>query len=412
MGKKSSPLIMNQDFGKLRMPFLVWMVFISTLVSSVGGTNFLGYNISGYGWVIPLIAALLLLLRNPSKFRFPLRIWLPWVFVVVVYQMFAETEHSFQRSVMLLCPLVVGIAMSKFRLTEHDLEYFLRLCRLMAVALIVLVLTKAGIFLTGILPFTTGLAPEVMTTAILCSLFATKYVFGSKRDLGVWAALAVIPVIAVTRMGMIASAVSLPFTLAPMKLVKRFAFVVLLIVLGISIFYTERVQNKMFYSGEGRLEDVKWANPDFATSGRQFIWENMKAGISEAPWFGNGSNSSEELLLSITPDLTHPHNDWLRLTFDYGYVGSGVFGLTLLLQMLDLYKKARTSSGNRSLLFYTGASSVLIFMLFMLSDNIILYAAFFGNLQFTIIGLAYGSYQPPAENLKTAKPERKLRLKW
>jgi hypothetical protein len=27
----------------------------------------------------------------------------------------------------------------------------------------------------------------------------------------------------------------------------------------------------------------------------------------------------------------------------------------------------------------------------MLTDNIILYAAFFGNLQFTILGLAYGS---------------------
>jgi len=412
MGKKSGPLIMTQDIGKLRMPFLVWMVFISTLVSCVGGTNFLGYNISGYGWVVPLIAAILLLLRNPGQFRFPLSIWFPWVFMVLFYQIFAEAQHSFQRSVMILCPLIIGVAISKFRLDEHDLEFFFKLCRLMALSLIVLVLAKTRVFLTGVLPFTTGLAPEVMTAAILCIIFATKYAFGTKRDLGIWAALAVIPVIAVTRMGMIASAISLPFTLAPLILKKRILFAVVIIIIGINMFYTERIQRKMFYSGEGTIREARWDNPDFATSGRRVIWDSLWKDIEESPWFGHGANSSEEVVSSIAPGLTHPHNDWLRLIHDYGYTGAAVFCLTIIAQLTHMWTRAHRATGHNRNLFYAGASSMLIFGLFMFSDNIILYASFFGNLQFTILGLAYGSYQPRAENLQSAKPGRKLRVRW
>ena len=412
MGKKSGPLIMTQDIGKLRMPFLVWMVFISTLVSCVGGTNFLGYNISGYGWVVPLIVAILLLLRNPSQFRFPVKIWLPWVCMVVVYQIFAEAQNSFQRSVMILSPLIVGVAMSKSRLDEHELEYFFKLCRLMALALIVLVLAKTRVFLTGVLPFTTGLAPEVMTAAILGIIFATRYVLGTKRDLGLWIALAVIPIIAVTRMGMIASAISLPFTLAPLKLKKRILFVIIIIIVGINMFYTERIQRKMFYSGGGTIREARWENPDFATSGRRVIWDSLWKDIEESPWFGHGANSSEEVVSSIAPGLTHPHNDWLRLIHDYGYTGAAVFCLTIIAQLTHMWTRAHRATGHNRNLFYAGASSMLIFGLFMFSDNIILYASFFGNLQFTILGLAYGSYQPRAENLQSAKPGRKLRVRW
>lgn len=409
---------MNLNYAPAKSPAdrqklhpLIWAVLLSTIMSCFGG-RFFDKSISGYGWLVPLFFALVSLLKGPKSFKFPLTIWLPWISVVVVYQFFTDAENSFQRSIMMLTPLVVGIATSRLRIDEQSLFFFLKLCRYTAVALILIVLYKTNLLLSGTLPFRTGLSPEVITGSILCVIFASSYVFGNKQDLAWWAAIAVIPVIAVTRMGMIGAALSLPFTFAPMKLVKRFVFVSLLLIAGSSLFYTERVQQKMFYSGEGRLEDIRWDNPNFATSGRSLIWERMKAEIAESPLLGKGANASEALVSAIAGGLTHPHNDWLRLAYDYGYFGALIFGLTVLWQGFDLLKRARNSSGNTRILLYAGASSMIIFMLFMLTDNIVLYASFFGNLQFTVIGLAYASYKQSIENIKPALRVRKRRIRW
>lgn len=394
-----------------RLHPLIWVVLLSTLASCFGGELF-NKSISGYGWIVPLVYAMVSLLKGKKGFEFPLLLWLPWVSVVVAYQIFASVENSFQRSIMLLTPLVIGLAVSRVRIDESGRIYFLKLCRGFAIALILIVLYKTKMLFTGTLPFVTGLAPEVITGSLLCVIFASSYVLENKRDLAWWAALAVIPVIAVTRMGMAGAALSLPLTFAPMKMIKRFVFVSLLLIAGATLFYTERIQQKMFYSGRGSIEDMKWNNPNFATSGRSLIWDNVIAGIDKSPWFGKGANASETLVSYITGGLTHPHNDWLRLTYDYGFIGAIIFGLTLFWQVLDLLIKARSSTGTTRVLFFAGASSMLIFMLFMLTDNIILYASFFGNFQFTILGLAYASYRQSISTASAAPHAQRRRIRW
>ncbi len=390
---------------------LIWAVLISTILSCFGG-KLLGKSISGYGWLVPLSIALISFLKGPRSFKFPLLVWLPWISVVVVYQIVADAENSFQRSIMLLAPLVIGLAASRIYLDDNGLQLFLNLCRLMAGALIVIVLYKTNLLLSGTLPFRTGLAPEVITGSILCVIFASSYALGNNKDAAWWAAIAVIPLIAVTRMGMTASAMSLPLTLAPMKVAKRLAFLALIAVFGLSFFYTERVQQKMFYSGEGRIEEVKWDNPNFATSGRKHIWDRIAEGIGESPWVGHGANSSEAVVSFITDGLTHPHNDWLRLAYDYGYLGTIVFGMSVIWQSIDLFKRARRALGTSRILFYAGASSMIIFVLFMLTDNVILYASFFGNLQFTVIGLAYGAISVPNFGGRPPIKARKFKIRW
>jgi len=408
---KINPPSAKKTSAYKKLHLLIWAVLLSTIMSCFGGKLF-DKSISGYGWIVPLLVACASLLKGPRGFKFPLMIWLPWISVVVIYQLFAEAENSFQRSIMLVTPLVIGVATSRLYLDEKGLQLFLNLCRFIAGALIMIVLYKTRLLFSGTLPFATGLAPEVITGSILCVIFASSYVLGSKKDVAWWASVAAIPVIAVTRMGMIASALSLPLTFAPMKIAKRFLFVALIAVFGLSFFYTDRVQQKMFYSGEGRIEDMKWDNPDFATSGRKLVWESMEAGIVDSPWFGHGANSSEGLVSSITGGLTHPHNDWLRLAYDYGYFGAVIFGISVTAQIIHALKKALSSMGNARILFYAGASSMIIFLLFMITDNIILYASFFGNLQFTVLGLAYGAYRQSASRVKSASHPRKLRITW
>jgi O-antigen ligase len=400
---------------RIKLPFLVWVIAVSTGIACVGGTSFLGYNIAGYAWAIPLFLSAIIFLRNQGKVWFPVWIWLPWACLVVIYVIFAGAENAFQRSVMLLCPLFIGMTVSKCRIGENELSAFRRLYRYMAASLCVVVVLKTGLLVTGALPEASDLAAPVMTGALLCTLFATNYMFGQKTDLAWWGALAVIPVIAITRMGMIATGLSLPLTFAPMKIFRRVVLTALIISVGYGLFFTERVQKKNFYSGSGTFQDISRDNPNFATSGRNFIWENMQVQIDKQPWFGHGANSSEPFVARITGGLTHPHNDWLRLFFDYGYFGAVIFGLTMALQVLHLIKKGKQSSGEIRILFFAGASSFIAFILFMFTDNIILYAAFFGNFQFTLLGLAYAAHATPMkEDRQALSPKRPFykRISW
>ena len=147
----------------------------------------------------------------------------------------------------------------------------------------------------------------------------------------------------------------------------------------------------MFFSGHGTLTDLRYGNVNFRTTGRSTMWDKMIPEIQEMPLLGHGANASEPFVSRLTGGLTHPHNDWLRLLFDYGYIGTGVFGLCLLLQVLHAYRMAKRTVGKISILFFAAASSFISFFLFMFTDNIILYAAFFGNLHFTVLGIAYAA---------------------
>jgi O-antigen ligase len=243
-----------------------------------------------------------------------------------------------------------------------------------------------------------------MTGSLLCCLFAANYSFGRARDLIWWSAFAIIPVIALTRMGILAAGVSLPLTFAPLNFAKRFVFIFLIFIAGLFVFSTERVQQKMFYGGSGTIQDVRLENPNFATSGRTVMWDALRYEIGKEPWFGHGANGDEVFLFRLFNANTQPHNDWLRLTYNYGYIGVILFGITLLMQLFHAFTRGRNSSGETRTLFYVGASSFLIFSLFMISDNIIYYAAFFGNLQFTILGLAYAAHN--TGEASSASPKR------
>jgi O-antigen ligase len=166
---------------------------------------------------------------------------------------------------------------------------------------------------------------------------------------------------------------------------------VIVALLGLALFYTPRVQEKMFMKGQGTLEDIG-DEKNLETSGRRHMAEVLLLEIAQKPWWGHGANASEELILKLSNgQLTHPHNDWLRFLYDYGIIGAALFLLTTINQVRHLLKKARISEGEIRTFFFAAASSFLPFVLMMFTDNVVLYAAFYGNLQFTIIGLAYAA---------------------
>jgi O-antigen ligase len=382
-----------------KLPLLIWFVVLSAAISgSFGGLDFFGFYIKGYAWFVQIMVSAVFLLRFPKKVSFPWHIWFPWICLVMIYLAFSDYPNALQRSVMMLCPIVVGMAVSIYPIREEEISVFNMLCRYLAIALCIIVIFKTGIYLTGKLPEISGLAAEVMIGTLLAALFAVRHAYGNKDALPYWAAVLAIPVIAVTRTAIVATALTLPLTFAPMKFSKRLIIFAIVCALGIGVFYTERFQKKMFYSGQGAIKDLALNNPDFRTVGRAKLWEMMEEEIKTKPWLGHGANAQEEFIFCYAGFYGQPHNDWIRLLFDYGYLGTLIYAFCIILQSYHAWNKVRVTTGGTRMLFYAGASSFLPFVLFMFTDNIILYVSFFGNLHFTILGLAYAS-------LKTSKKD-------
>jgi len=331
-------------------------------------------------------------------------LWAPWILSVIGYWYFSDFS-GLQRSVQLLCPIIVGAAVSSCKLDEEHLGTVYDMFKYLAGFIILLAGFRA---VTEIFTLAAW-AAHVMTIILLSSLFATSYVLGQKKDIFWWWLLAVIPFLALTRTAIVVTGLTLPLNFAPMKLKKRALFILILSLLGTILFYTPRLQKKMFQEGAGEMSDV--LNQEFADSGRFYMWQKMDEQIKDNLWFGQGVGSGEAFVRRITQGLSgYPHNDWRLLMYDYGVFGTAVFALTLIIVTLHAYRRARKAHGQEKLYFLVGASSFIPFALMMYTDNITVYVSFYGNLQFTILGLAYGT--ECKEQRKEESDKQKVRLRW
>jgi O-antigen ligase len=374
-----------------RLPLMVWVAIVTTVIAfAYAGSAFAFFSVGGFAWVIALAFAAMITVARANRITFPVGIWLPWVCVVVAYGITSDYANV-QRSTMLICPFVVGIASSTARIDESRAAVFILLMKVTLLVLISIIVVLTGLLITGVLPAATAFAPQAIATLLFSAIFISSYSYGNIRDIFWYIGAACVPIIALTRGPMIVTGLSLPFSFAPIKIQMRMILMGIIVLVGIALFFSPRVQKKFFYSGEGTIEDLQ-DERKVSTSGRRRMAELLVVEIARKPLLGHGANASESFILNYSNgQLTHPHNDWLRFLYDYGIVGTSIFALTLLVQIRNLLRRAKKGGETTKILYSAGASSFLSFALMMFTDNIVLYAAYFGNLQFAMIGLAYAA---------------------
>lgn len=371
------------------LPGIVWVIIIATGLACLGGKGVLGFRVSGLTWFIPMFLATLTIIRNPGRIRFPLWIWLPWVLFLVVYY-FVSRYPSLQRTVQMICPILVGVAVSTAAISAAQEVRFFRLIKGFAIVIAILAAFKTGLLLTGKIPSVTGLAAESMTALLLCCIFAAEYAEGKRLSLYWWALMAALPIYAMTRTAIACAGLTLPFTFAPLRLDKRIIFLIVGLIIGSALFYSPRVQEKMFYTQKGKISDVMEGK--LADSGRFEMWKLFESKIKRRPWLGRGTGAGEKFVGRITDSkLAYPHNDWLLTLYDYGIWGTGVFALTMIIASFHAWRTARSVKGESRTLLFAGAFSFVILAMMMMTDNIMVYASFFGNLQFTFLGIGYAA---------------------
>ena len=391
-----------QRTGRLRqlwlelrsVPGFVLLVLASTLYAGAGGPGIGGFAGTGVAWIVPFLVAMLCLLRSRPAMVVPLLIWAPGLMVVVGNAVAARERAEIQRSVMFICPMIIALAVAGCRAGPRQLAAFLLACKILAVLIWLAVLLRSSLlFGTALLGWGLGGPGLVMTTALLGALFVVEGVVKRARSFLWWLAMVAIPTLMVTRTGTAVSMLVLPLTAAPMKWRWRIGAIGCGAVLLLGAFMLPKVQEKMFFSGHGELSDLRWDNPDLRTNARSVMWDAMLVDIAERPWFGYGPGAVYAWMQTMDfGGLEHPHNDWLRLLYNYGIVGVAAFLIGSGIQMVHLFQVARrTACVELRILAYAGVTSFVALFLFMMTDNIINYPNFFGNLQFTIIGLVYAA---------------------
>nr|CRH06503.1 membrane protein of unknown function [Candidatus Magnetococcus massalia] len=376
--------------------FYLRMLLLSTFISCVPLLRILGLNVSlqFIGWLVPLAVSLIFIFKLKRKrVFFPLQLWIPWG-GVLIFGLIDSYEFGFQRTVMSLTPLVVGVVSSMFVYDDRFKKEFDKSIKYFTIVLVLYFMYKTRLYTLTFLPFS-QLSAQVMTISLLVAYYFTRFSLGFKIPVLLSLVLVVMPLAALTRMGMIATASVFLISFTPIKLHYRIAIIIISILVTISVFYTDRIQRSMFFSGSGSVADLSLNNVNLATSGRSYMWgiiidEFHKSTVHrDAKWFGNGANATGDLLKQYGMRLTHPHNDWLRLLYDYGYVGVMLYVGTILFQWKYLVNKARLARETfPRLLFYASAAAFAPYVLYMFSDNVWIYGAYFGNLHFFMIGVA------------------------
>lgn len=81
-------------------------------------------------------------------------------------------------------------------------------------------------------------------------------------------------------------------------------------------------------------------NVELNTSGRTVLWDMTIRSAESNPLFGNGPGTATTLISSAFRNISHPHNEYLRLFHDFGYTGAGLFVLGFVLLIVRTLQRA------------------------------------------------------------------------
>lgn len=111
-------------------------------------------------------------------------------------------------------------------------------------------------------------------------------------------------------------------------------------------------------------------NIELNTSGRTRLWEITQQSAEQHSAFGGGPGSATALIKPMFRDISHPHNEYLRLFHDFGYVGATLFIIGMFMLLARVWRRALYSANP---VHWTAVLGLLAVMAAALTDNVIIY---------------------------------------
>lgn len=170
----------------------------------------------------------------------------------------------------------------------------------------------------------------------------------------------------------------------------RVAFAGVVVVLGLAAFNTPIIQERFFarqqgFAGKGELKDVLAGK--FDSAGRFEAWPKVWERSMDRPWFGHGVGQSSPFVYRIWAPMDKPHNEYLKMLYDTGYVGLAAFSIGLLGTLANLRRVLRQSD-ERNWAASAAYLGWIGFILMSIVDNPLVYGVNFLHPLFMMVGAA------------------------
>jgi O-antigen ligase len=169
---------------------------------------------------------------------------------------------------------------------------------------------------------------------------------------------------------------------------RRIVVLAVVLAVGVGLCFTPQVQSRFFYGESGDMSKI--ANGEFDTSGRFDAWPPVLDEALTRPLLGHGEGTVKFFLATVWEDVLHPHNDYLRLGYEIGIIGLGMYLAVISWQLWSAHRLVLETNGVVRQAFAAAWLGLAAFLLIAWTDNPIVYNLWFMDPIFAILGAAYG----------------------
>lgn len=371
-----------------------WFVVLTTAIAGAGRPSVLGFRLTGWMWMLAIGLSALCLLSplRPQRLTFPILWFLPFILYMAWRTDFGDREDV-QRLGIFLTPLFVGAAASSFPMTNlaelRKTYYFLLVAATVTYAVAAAQSGSRLAMTEWYIP-----AGACMTFTICAVAGIVDAGRGQRLGYAAVAIAALVCILSESRMPVLV--IPLLFILGPTKLRiwKRVALGAIVIIGGLAFFYSGPVQENLFRAGKGSIADALSMDPHkLKTGGRLTAWPLYIEGMKDI-WFGAGGTGSADFGNKTFGEgkWSHPHNEYIRLVFDYGIIGGLLFLIPLLTLFVLTCRRAYTTSDELQWAYFVSAVGLLAMFLLAVTGNVLMYVSYFGNMLFATIGISLAVY--------------------
>lgn len=357
-----------------------------------------GFRLTGWVFAVMLATAPLVFVLDRTPSRFPLWVWVPWLLIVILSLTWADHLNldSLQDVCTIITPFVISPIASKSLKTPNDLKILLKSfdhCLSILLAGLILHLASG----VGIVA-----RPMAVTAAIVGCVYLSQV---RERSLGAvlgWSMCLLIA--ALTGSRMCSFVILLEWLIIPRyrRQTARLLVACAVSALAVGLFYTPWFQDRFFLGEQGTLGDV--SRGEFFSSGRFEAWPELWEEVGRRPLLGAGAHASAGIVNRVWEDMSHPHNDYLRILLDQGSVGLSLFLMGVLGQLVSLRSQRITGSNEATVVQSAACMGILVLLVTATTDNPIVYGVWFMHPLFVLIGACYGSNEVSSKAKNRNRP--------
>lgn len=373
---------------------LLSIIFLLTILAGLKEPEIMGFRICGWSWVLSfIVSCLFIFIIRGNRIIFPFVWWVPFFLYLLLVSDLSQKEDIY-RFLIFLCPVLVGVAASRFYLYNYNklrTYYFRAVLGLWFIYILAVILSE-----NMRVPIDIYAIAGPPMTAVLLMIIALEDPFLRRMKLYVFSAACILfCIILEARMPIIIILSLFLFRIKNISFIIRMIMFVTVCLIFIILFQYSIIQSYFFRYGHGDFIDLLSLDPNIIkTSGRLYAWPIYWDAIMKQPWFGHGSTFSVDFGAYAFGGWAHPHNEYIRILFDYGFVGAVLFLipiLNLVYQCINGTRHALTEE--TKWLCSVGLWGIFSMFLLGLTGNVLMYVAWYGNLLFALIGFGLARFK-------------------